>query len=139
MDIKGGWKLEEDFGIYRIPLRITNPETQTSIIKNCLFDTGFSGYLGLDENTITELNLKNIGIGKGYTVQGIIDYQNFEGLAEIIDDQLNPISTIHELDSGNEKEIIPIQEFNIPILGIKSIRQLSWLILAERDAIFIIN
>ena len=141
MDILGGWQLDEQFGVYRIPIRIINPETKMSVIKFCLFDTGFSGYLGLDKETLNNLNLKKIGIGKGFTVQGLIEYQNYEGFVEIVDNEQKKLEMISMIDKINSKlgNIIPIQEFNIPIIGIKSIRQFSWLILSERDVIFILK
>ncbi len=142
MDIVGGWSIDMEFGIYRIPIRIFNPETEISVIKNCLFDTCFSGYLGLDKETINFLNLKKSGTGKGFTVQGFIEFENYEGYVEIIDNEeksLVDISNIDELDSNLDKRIIPIQDFKIPIIGIKLIRQVSWMILSEQDAIFILR
>ena len=120
MDVVGGWQLDENFGIYRISVRIINPETKNSVIKFCLFDTGFSGYLGLDNNTIASLNLKKIGMGKGFTVNGFIEYQNYEAIAEIVDNEEKPIGKIQMIDTETEETIIPIQEFNLPIMGVKA-------------------
>ena len=52
----------------------------------------------------------------------------------MLDNNLKGLTEIYNKEhSGPEKSnnIIPFQEFNIPILGIKSIRQISWLILSK--------
>jgi len=142
MDIMGGWALDREFEVFRIPIRIINPDTNLSIIRNCLFDTGFTGYLGLDKKSIEELDLKKIGSGKGFTVKGLIDFNNFEAKAEIIDNEDRTLVIIKNID---EKRIeanrikIAVQEFEIPIMGMKLIRQINWLILSERNAIFILK
>ena len=143
MNIVGGWKLDPQLQIFRIPVRISNPETKVTLVKYCIFDTGFMGYFGLDKESISLLNLPKIGRGKGVTVSGLIEYDNYNGIIEIVDQEqkanikiLNKAIQQDEIKSG---EIIPIQEFGIPIIGIKSICQISWLILSERDAIFILK
>ena len=142
MDIKGGWILDEDFEVFRIPIRIINPETSLSIIKTCLFDTGFTGYLGLDKETIEKLNLSKIGIGKGLTIKGLVDFDNYEANIEIIDNEDNTLIKINNIDDSDvesENDRIPIQEFKIPIIGMKSIRQINWMILSKRKALFILK
>ncbi len=142
MDILCGWQIDEKLNVFRIPIRIINPDTQDSIIKHCLYDTGFSGYLGLDKDTISLLKLNNIGHGKGLTITGIIEYNNFEGFIEIINQKQEAIAKIINREQQNvpgKKKIIPIQEFDIPIIGIKSILQFSWLILSEKNGIFLLN
>lgn len=142
MDILGGWQIDSQFGIYRIPIRISHPETNISIIKYCLFDTGFTGYLGLDKESVSLLNLPKVGQGKGMTVKGLIEYENFQGIIEIIDQERKTLVKIFnkDKDEGEKAEsIVPIQEFGIPIIGIKSIRQFSWLILFEKDALFLLK
>ena len=48
MDMAGGWIIGRELGVYKIPICIVNPETDVSVVKICLFDTEFSGYLGFD-------------------------------------------------------------------------------------------
>lgn len=142
MNILGGWKLDPQLQIYRIPVRISNPETKVTLVKYCIFDTGFTGYIGLDKESITLLNLPKIGRGKGVTVSGLIEYDNYNGIVEIVDQEQRAIIKILNKTKQEEiksVEIIPIQEFGIPIIGIKSICQISWLILSEREAIFILK
>ncbi|KKM13207.1 hypothetical protein LCGC14_1718630 [marine sediment metagenome] len=142
MNILGGWKLDPQLQIYRIPVRISNPETKVTLVKYCIFDTGFTGYFGLDKESIKLLNLPKIGRGKGVTVSGLIEYDNYNGIVEIVDQEQRAIIKILNKTKQEEiksVEIIPIQEFGIPIIGIKSISQISWLILSEREAIFILK
>lgn len=77
MNIVGGWKLDPQLQIFRIPVRISNPETKVTLVKYCIFDTGFTGYFGLDKESISLLNLPKIGRGKGVTVSGLIEYDNY--------------------------------------------------------------
>jgi len=107
-----------------------------------LFDTGFSGYLGLDKDSVSTLGLPKIGRGKGLTAKGIIDYKNYKGILEIVDENeelLVKIENIDENDKLHEKTEIPIQEFDLPIVGIKSIRQFSWLILSPKNILYLIK
>jgi len=142
MNILGGWKLDPQLQIFRIPVRISNPETKVTLVKYCMFDTGFTGYFGLDKESISLLNLPKIGRGKGVTVSGLIEYDNYNGIIEIVDQEQKVVIKILNKTKQDEiklDEIIPIQEFGIPIIGIKSICQISWLILSEREAIFILK
>lgn len=142
MDILGGWKIDPQLQIFRIPVRISNPETKVTLVKYCIFDTGFTGYFGLDKESISLLNLPKIGRGKGVTVSGLIEYDNYNGIVEIVDQEQKVIIKIlnkTRQDEIKSNEIIPIQEFGIPIVGIKSICQTSWLILSERESIFILK
>ena len=103
---------------------------------------GFLVYLGLDKATINLLGLTKIGQGKGLTVSGLIEYDNFEGIIEIINQDQKGIGRIinKEISIKNtENIIIPIQEFDIPIIGIKSILQFSWLLLSDKKAIFLLK
>lgn len=124
MNIVGGWKRDPQLQIFRIPVRISNPETKVTLVKYCIFNTGFTGYFGLDKESISLLNLPKIGRGKGVTVSGLIEYDNYNGIVEIVNQEQKAIIKIlnktkqEEIKSG---EIIPIQEFGIPIIGIKSI------------------
>ena len=142
MNIVGGWKLDPQLKIFRIPVRISNPGTKVTLVKYCIFDTGFTGYFGLDKESISLLNLPKIGRGKGVTVSGLIEYDNYNGIIEIVDQEQKVVIKILNKTKQDEiklDEIIPIQEFGIPIIGIKSICQISWLILSEREAIFILK
>ncbi|MFX1397924.1 MAG: hypothetical protein ACFFAS_12880 [Promethearchaeota archaeon] len=142
MDILCGWKLDPVLNIFRIPIRIINPITQDSVIRHCLFDTGFSGYAGLSKETITSLKLERVGRGKGVTVSGIIDYNNYIAMIEIVDQEEKTVASIVNKDYGKElenKSLIPVQEFGIPILGIKAIIQFSWLIESEIQAILLMK
>ena len=141
VDIRKCWHLDEQLQVYRIPLRIINPTTRVSIVVNCLFDPGFSAYLGLDSYSIAALNLTNIGSGKALTVSGLIEYSNYQAFAEIIDENQMVIEQIQNLESaeGPETEFLIIQEFNIPILGIKAINQFSWFILGKQKVLCLIK
>ena len=68
MNILSGWQIDKNLGVFRIPIRITHPSTRLSVIKYCLFDSGFSSYFGLDKTTIKLLELTKIGQGKRLTV-----------------------------------------------------------------------
>lgn len=127
--------------MFRIPLRITNPQSKIAIIKYCLFDTGFSGYLGLDKDTIESLSLPQNGTGKGMTVKGLIDYKNYEGIGEIVDENQKTLEKVRNLDIPNTPPVAPIliQEFNFPIVGMKIICQFSWLILSEKKIICLLK
>ena len=48
---------------------------------------GFTGYFGLDKDSIFALGLKTVGSGKAKTAKGIVDYENYELSAEIIDEK----------------------------------------------------
>lgn len=141
MKVITGWQLDETLGMYRIPIKLKNPKTEKDIIRYCLFDTGFSGYLGLDKESCQELGLKQISTGKAKTAKGIIDYRNYEVIAEIIDDQNNTVGRIHNLEESTipAKEMIVVQGFDFPILGLKSIKQFSWLLLSEKNVVFLID
>ena len=141
MNIKQCWQMEELLQVFRIPIRISNPGSDHSEIKYCLFDTGFSGYLGLEKDTIDALNLPKTGEGRALTVQGIITYENYSGIAEIVNENQEILETISNSEEKNdsEKNIIPIQEFNVPILGMKAICQFSWFILSEQKIICLLK
>ena len=133
MEIAIAWKIEEQTKTFRIPIRVFNPSTNISIIKYFIFDTGFSGYLALDKKTINQLGLERIGLGKAMTVNGLIEYNSYLGQAEFIDEKDAKLSVIEETTSEvKTKQIIPIQEFNINLIGMKSILQKSWVILHSK-------
>ncbi len=141
MDILKCWEIEDTLQVFRIPLRITNPQSNVSIICNCIFDTGFSGYLGLNKDTIASLNLPQAGTGKTLTVKGLIDYKNYESFGEIVDANQKILQQIKNLDLPDNTSQAPIliQEFNFPILGMKSICQFSWMILSEKKILCLLR
>ena len=49
MIFEAAFKLEVDLNVFRVPVRITNPKNKISLIKYCIFDTGFTGHIALDE------------------------------------------------------------------------------------------
>ena len=134
MDLRKCWRLDENFQVYRIPLRIINPQTRVSLVITCLFDLGFSGYLGLDSESIAALNLPKIGSGKALTISGLVDYDNYQSFAEIVDENQASIGQVQNLEAETDPatEPILIQAFNMPILGLKAINQFSWLILGQQ-------
>jgi len=76
------------------------------------------------------------------TVTGLIEYENFEGIIEIISQDQKVIGRIINKDISIKNavnNIIPIQEFDIPIIGLKSILQLSWLLLFDKKAMFLLK
>jgi len=139
MRAKIGWRLDSELSVYRLPLRITNPETNEWIMKYCLFDTGFSGYLGLDKETISLIHLSETGYGKGLVAKGVIEYKNYEAIVELIDENDAIIEKVYKIDTLEKEDVISIQEFDIPILGIKIIKQFSWLILSDENILYLLK
>ena len=87
----------------------------------------------MDKKTINQLGLERIGLGKAMTVNGLIEYNSYLGQAEFIDEKDAKLSVIEETTSElKTKQIIPIQEFNINLIGMKSILQKSWVILHSK-------
>lgn len=131
------WKFEVNSQTYRIPIRITNPETKVSIIKYCIFDTGYTGYCSLEHLTIAQLGLKRVGMGKALTIQGSIEYQNYEAFLEIVNEEKTTINQISNLDDPSKP--IPIQEMGINLIGIKLINQNKWLIAGDQQILVLIG
>ena len=76
------------------------------------------------------------------TVTGLIEYENFEGIIEIISQDQKVIGRIINKDISIKNavnNIIPIQEFDIPIIGLKSILQFSWLLLFDKKVMFLLK
>lgn len=135
-----GWKIDKNYNFYRISIQIKNPDIEKKIIRFCLYDTGFSGYLGLDKDSLDILQLKPVSHGRGMTVKGLIDFDNYEVTADIIDKDSKLIRSIENIDEESSKDhIIPVQEFDFPILGLKAIRQFSWLINSDSEIIFLLK
>ncbi len=137
------WKMEKTLQTYILPLRITHPTTNVSLIKMCIFDTGFSGYLGLDQQSVQNLGLPKAGFGKALTASGEIHVDNFYGKVELMNTNQSPCGQIRFKESISIKDIngdhsvdeIPIQMLNLPLLGMKSIAQFRWLLLPDKEAI----
>ena len=135
--------MPEPLGTFLVPVRVANPETKVSKVLWCIFDSGFTGHLSLDASTIRDLNLKPAGKGKAHTVTGSVDYETFFGSAEIVDENQKSIAHLtatHSTGTTNpDVSIIPIQQFRHPLLGLQSIQQLSWLIVAEKKMLCLVE
>jgi predicted aspartyl protease len=144
--------MKDDLGTYLVPMRVTNPETKVSKVTWCIFDSGFTGYLSLDERTMRDLNLNRAGKGRAHTVTGNVDYETFFGIAEIIDENQKTIVTLQqdermvlhepgiEVGIGHtDPAIIPIQQFRHSLFGMQSIQQFSWLIVAEKKMLCLVE
>jgi hypothetical protein len=142
MNIRQCWEINSKLNAFTIPVRFINPKNKISVIKYCVFDPGFTGYFGLDKKTIIELGLEQIGQGKALTITGDISYENYFGQVELIDEKqsiLGKFKNVDELIDKKNIEQIPIQLFRLPLMGIKSITQFSWLILGKKQWICIID
>jgi len=136
------WQMSAELGIFMIPIRIFNPKRDVSIIKNCIFDTGFSGYIGLDQNTILMLKLNKVGVGRGISIDRQIEVENFEAIAELIDNnqaQIAKIENIDEIKDEMSKYLIPVQSINLPIIGMRVISQFRWLMVSDKKIICLIK
>lgn len=134
--------MHAELRVFMIPIRIINPQTKLSIIKTCLFDTGFSGYVGLDNSTISMLKLTKMGTGKGLSINKIVEIENFEGTVELIDENQAPIAIIKNVDENkdqSDKTLIPIQAIKLPIIGMRVITQFRWLIVSDKQIICLIK
>ena len=143
MNLKELWKWDPNYQAFLIPVKITHPSTGVSISKWAIFDTGFTGYMGLDPVTIKNLQLTKKGMGKGITINGITQFNIFLGKIEILSKLDQPIKTILNLEEKkmkNEKNYqIPIQEFKIPLLGLKAISQFNWVIFGEKKILALLD
>lgn len=142
MNIRQCWEINSKLNAFTIPVRFINPKNKVSVIKYCVFDPGFTGYFGLDKKTLIELGLEQIGQGKALTITGDISYENYFGQVELIDEKqsiLGKFKNVDELIDKKNIEQIPIQLFRLPLMGIKSITQFSWLILGKKQWICIID
>lgn len=143
MDLRELWKWDPNYHSYLIPLKITNPSTGVSISKWAIFDTGFTGYVGLDSITIKNLQLPKKGMGKGITINGITQFNIFLAKVEILSKKNQTIKTILNLEikkpKNKKNQIITIQEFKIPLLGLKAIGQFNWLIFGEKKILALLD
>ncbi len=140
MNLRELWKWDSNYQTFLIPLKIINPSTEVSINKWAIFDTGFTGYLGLDSITIKNLQLPKKGMGKGITISGITQFDIFLAKIEILSNNNQVIKPILNLETtGEENQIIPIQEFKIPLLGLKAIGQLNWVFFGERKILALMD
>ena len=142
MNIKYCWEINSELNAFTIPIRFINPKKQLSMIKFCLFDTGFTGYFGLDKKTISELDLEQIGQGKAFTISSDINYENYLVQAELIDDKQAVLGKVKNIDESldvKKQNDISVQQFKLPLIGIKSIIQFSWLILEGKKWVCLID
>ncbi len=145
LNLRCCWPWNPEVNAFLVPIRIANPSTRIALIKWCIFDTGFTGYLGLDPTTIKNLDLPELGHGIGATITGNVDFVNYSALAELVGPDQENLSTFHSTensernrDEGNNAGII-VQEFKIPLLGSKAITQFSWLILKAKKILCLIS
>ncbi|MEX2681725.1 MAG: hypothetical protein Q6373_008995 [Candidatus Sigynarchaeota archaeon] len=152
MIIKACWLMHEPLGSYLIPLRVTNPDTKVSKTVWCIFDSGFTGYVSLDAGTIKDLHLKPAGKGRAHTITGSVDFETHSGMVEIIDEKQESITmlkrdereVLQENTDGTGAEVIdpaviPIQQFRHPLFGMRAIQQFSWLIVAEKKMLCLVD
>ena len=142
MQLLHSWIIDEKLNAFFIPLRVQNPTTQESVCKWCLFDTGFTGYLGLDRATLDGLGLKQIGTGKAHTITGEVSFTTYSGVVEIMKDTNTSLKNVladeKDIEDGNDS-IIPIQELNIPMVGIKTIQKFNWLIISGHKMLCMVD
>ena len=143
MNLRELWKWDPNYQAFLIPIKITHSSTGVSINKWAIFDTGFTGYVGLDSITIKNLQLIKKGMGKGITINGITQFNIFLAKVEILSKINQPIKTILNLEAKkmkNKKNYeIPIQEFKIPLLGLKAIGQFNWVIFGEQKILALLD
>jgi len=144
--------MQEPLGSYLVPLRVTNPDTKVSKVVWCIFDSGFTGHVSLDAGTIKDLRLKPAGKGRAHTITGSVDFEMYFGMAEIIDEKQESVATLkrderevlEENADGMGAEdlvpgVIPIQQFRHPLFGMQAIQQFSWLIVAEKKMLCLVD
>jgi predicted aspartyl protease len=139
MNIVQCWSLNERIGAFTIPVKFINPQTRDAIVKNCIYDTGFTGFFSLDQTTIEALSLERIGHGIAFTVSGEVEYNNYVCNVELVDDveaTIRPITNPTMMDDGFS---IPIQEMKVPFMGMKAIQQFSWLLVAQRKWLCLVD
>ena len=138
MQLLQSWTIDKTLDAFFIPVRVQNPITQKTLSKWCLFDTGFTGYLGLDKLSLEELGLEQIGTGMAITIGGKVSFSTYSAIAEIMKDASTPLKQIL-LDGDEKEQTIPVQELKIPMVGIKTINKFDWLIVAERKMLCMVE
>jgi predicted aspartyl protease len=142
MQLVHSWIIDEKLDAFFISIRVRNPITQKSIIKWCLFDTGFTGYLGLDKATLNELGLKHVGTGDAMTIAGKVSFTTYSGVIEIMKDATTTLKHVHAGDENVEDgngSIVLIQELPIPMVGIKTIQEFNWLLVSEKKLLCLVD
>ncbi len=121
---------------FTVPIRVVNPSTKESIVAYCIFDTGFTGYLGLTSKIIEDLKLEKIGEGNAITISGNIEFANYVAGVELLDAQNQSLFKFSKSDAGTnsveDNYLIPIQLFRLPLIGMRSLEQLNWMIVASK-------
>lgn len=142
MNVIGCWKYHKESNIFLIPVLFVHPETKKSVRVTCLFDTGFSGYFGLDGDSINTLQLAKSGDAYALSAGGTVLFENYSGTAQILTADEKIIGTI----SNQEREliksdllVIPIQKFHVPIMGMKAIKLYHWLLLPDKEMLLMVN
>ncbi len=134
--------LNKELNAFTVPIRITNLTTRQTVTTYCIFDTGFTGYFGLTSKTIEDLKLEKIGEGKAVTITGDIEYANYLVEAEILDNLNQSWFKFSNSDPNpkryEDKSTIPVQVFRLPLIGIRAIEQLNWMILAEKHVLCVL-
>ncbi len=152
MIIKACWLMSEPLGTFLVPLRVANPGNKVNKVVWCIFDSGFTGYVSLDAGTIKDLSLDPAGKGRAHTITGSVDYETFLGMAEIVDEKQRSIVMLKRDERVVLREhaigvdvkdldpaIIPIQQFRHPLFGMQAIQQFSWLIVAEKKMLCLVD
>ncbi|MHA1518995.1 MAG: hypothetical protein ACTSVZ_04510 [Promethearchaeota archaeon] len=140
MNLRGLWRWDPNYNAFLIPLKISNPSTGVSVTKWAIFDNGFTGYLGLDSVSIKNLQLPKKGMGKAITISGIAEFDIYLAKVDILSKNNQVITSILNLETqGEENKIIPIQDFKIPLLGLKAIGQLNWVIFGEKKILALLD
>ena len=138
MKIVQGWPFNLKLNAFIINLRILNPNNEKYIDTQAIFDTGFSGYLGLDSDSIKKLHLTKIGRGDAFTVDGNSSFDNYEAKIEILTEKKQLLKRIQSLEEM-ENYIVPIQNFKIPLIGMKAIKQCSWMMIEGKDLLCLLQ
>jgi predicted aspartyl protease len=142
MQLVHSWIIDEKLDAFFISIRVQSPTTRKSIMKWCLFDTGFTGYLGLDKATLDELGLKKVGTGDAMTITGKISFTTYAGTVEIMKDAIVTLKQVHANKNDGiveENPTIPIQELKLPMVGMKLIQQFNWLIISEKKMLCLVD
>jgi hypothetical protein len=143
MDVLKVWGMNDELNVFTIPIMIENPENNKSTIKLCIFDTGFSGYLGLDLDTINNLELDEMGSGNGFSVTGHFEFTYFKAKCQFGDEIEPNQGYFQNKESDSEQNIpnneIPVQQFELPIIGMGVISQFRWLLIPDQRTILLVK
>jgi predicted aspartyl protease len=142
MKVHAVWKFVVESNVFMIPIQVTNPRIEKTVEVICLFDTGFSGYLGLDEKSVKKLELQKLGEAYALSAGGTIKFENYSGVATIITKDNKIVGEIFNQERekiNKDPRIIPIQKFHIAVLGMKAIRLFHWLLLPDKELLLMVD